>query len=147
MEYVIESSSLKNKIKKDFESYKTKIEKVQNEIIEKIDSTNLDLNIKESLLGFEEYLLEKKKIREVLLQYENELEKTKEDLKHLKSDFMASLYDEIITTLEIISEEENIDIILSHRSSVIYGKNSVDFSQRAIDLLNELNSRETPTAK
>ena len=108
---------------------------------------NKNLRTKENLLGYQEYIKEFQKAENILKEYETAIQEGHKDLKIWEQEIMAQLFDEIINILEIIAKEENLYLILSRQTSIVYGETQVDITQKAIDLINEINERNTPSAK
>lgn len=146
LQYVFENSNLKDS---SYRNYLTK----KKQLLEQKEKTEKDLfqlkdklQQKQNYLGYSEYKQEEKKIAKTIENYQEEIQKFQEEIKVWETDAMAGVFDEIINVMKIISEEENMPVIISRRA-VIYGKFSRDMSQRAIDIINEVNQRSVPTAR
>lgn len=147
LEYVFANSVIRDTLYKDYLAQKERILQARKTAEASLILLRKEIRDSENLLGFEEYrdAYQKAEIKV------NELEKTimvaREELKKWESDGMAAVFDEIHLILEIISKEENMPIILSKHNSVMHGNSNLDMSQRAIDLINEFDERNTPSAK
>jgi len=147
MEYVYENSNLSNLLVKKFEAQKKRMTLLRNKYMKKLSLLKKELRDKEKFLGYTEFLKEHKKISRKIILYEAEVIQANNSLKKLESDLMGSVFDKILLVLEIIAKEEGLDVILSYKTDILYANTELDMSQRAIDLLNESNDRDTPTAK
>ena len=147
LQFVFENSAIKDTLYKDFLSQKEKVKAAALQAQINLHLIQKSLREKERLLGYQEYLQEYKLIENKIKEHEETIQKSHEDLKQWEQEIMAQLFDEIINILEIIAEEENLSIIISRQTSVVYGETAADITQKAIDLINEINERNTPSAK
>jgi len=147
LEYLFENSNYKEKLDKELNKQKNKIIEYQKKLVLQTNTLISELNQKEKLLGHDEFTKELSEIQKKIESLNAEKAELENDLTKIEKEYKHMIYDDIITVMEILSEEENVDIILSDNKTIIYGKTSLDLSQRAIEIMNELESRNTPSAK
>lgn len=147
LKFVFENSNLKNRLYREFLSQKDRVSERIRALGRKIRDEQLALAALQPMLGAKEFLLERNKVEKKLKQYEDEIAKAKKDVASWESENMAILFDEIINVLTILSKEEGIKIFLSRQSAMVYGDSALDYTQRVIDLINEIDERNTPSAK
>lgn len=146
LQYVFENSNLKDSTYKDFLLKKKRLIEQKKRTEEELVKLKNSLDQKKNLIGYSEYMNEKELISETIENYEKQIQEFQKEIKAWEADAMAGVFDEIINVMKIISEEENMPVIISRRA-VIYGKFSRDMSQRAIDIINEVNQRSIPSAR
>jgi len=147
IEFIIENTYLKKTFQ---EEYIRKRKDLQNTKYEKEKALYLikdRLRQQKFLLGHQEYLKEFSKIHKKLTEYEAEILKLRKSLTEWEKDTMASIFDDLLLIMEVISTEEKIGIILSKEPNIIYSDNNYDYTQKVVELLNEIDERSTPTAK
>lgn len=147
LEYVFANSNLRDTAYKEFQAQKERLVQGKKAAEASLAKLRKELRDRESLLGAEEYQKDLKDIELKTLELEKTILQSKEDLRKWEQDTLATLYDDITVVMEIISREEKMPVILSRQNAILYGDSSLDMSQRAIDLINELDERNTPAAK
>ncbi|GEM_PF-2137117 len=146
MQYVFENSNLKDTAYKEYLNKKKRLIEEKENVQKRVRQMEESLEQKKQFLGYSEYIKEKEASQEALDDYREQVKKFQDEMVAWETDTMAGVFDEIINVMEIIAKEEKMPVIVS-RKSVVYGKYSRDMSQKAIDIINEVNQRSVPTAK
>lgn len=147
IEYVIENSALKDTLYRDYTNQKERLKQIKIDAEKNLIALKKEMRINEELLSFSEYQEKEKELLQKKEELESGIKEVRDDIKKWEDDLMATLFDEVLIIMQMIAEEENLDIIISKNRSVLYGTEGLDFSQKAIDIINELNERDTPVAR
>ena len=147
LEFVLQNSIARDTFYKEYLNQRSRMIAARKSAEDNLHKLRKELRQKEHLLGYSEYEREYLAAKERIDETEKAVLQAREDLKKWENDNTGVLFDELLTVLEIIAEEENLELILSRQTSVLFGESGLDFSQRAIDLLNEKEERETPTGR
>ena len=147
IEYILKNSKLKNTILKEYNYKRKEIIENKSKHEELLFLLKRELRRKEKLLGYSEYLEELKNIKDKIKDFEKKILKLKIELKNWEEESSVVFFDEFFIVLEIISKEESMPIILSRKKNILYADDKLDMTQKAINLLNKLNERKSPSAK
>ena len=147
LEYVFDNSAARNTVFKEFKAQRSKILTAKKNAEEKVLNMRTELRALQAILGYEEYQKKIVLIKDRITEYENEVIEAKKEIKKWEEDLMASTFDDVLRVFEILAEENDVDIIVSKKTSVLYGKNDLDLTQQAVDLINEIDERNTPSAR
>ncbi|MCS6984565.1 MAG: OmpH family outer membrane protein [Leptospiraceae bacterium] len=147
LEYVYQNSALKKAIYKEYTQQRDNILTAKKKAEEKISLLSLEKKNLQLLLGFEEAVDLLKQIDKEIEKEEKTIQEARQALRQWESENAALLFDEVMLVLENIANEEKFDLILSKKNAIIYGDPSLDITQKAIDLINEIDERAQPGAK
>lgn len=147
LEYVFENSALKDTLYKEYQNQRQNIIKSKKNAETNLQLLLFSLRQKEAMMGYQEYQKELRVSEKKVKEYEETIKEAKEELRKWEADLMASVFDNIISVFQAIADEKQLDLILSRKTSILYGDTDLDYSQDVIDLINEINERDTATAK
>ncbi len=147
LEYVFENSALKSTLYKQYQNQRLNILNAKKNAEQNLQDLLFRLRQKESMMGYSEFQIELKKAEIKIKDYEEKIKTTKDELRKWEADLMASVFDNIISVFQAVADEKKLDLIISRKTSVLYGKTDLDYSQEVVDLINEINDRDTATAR
>ena len=147
LEYVFKNSNLKARSDKESKAQKERFIYLKNRIELSLRKKNKELRQLEMILGHTEYMKE-------FEERSGGLELQKKELADLKKKYdewykaaQVNLYEELMIAIETISQKENVSIVLSRHPAVLFSNDSLDISEKVIDLLDQINQRDSITTK
>ena len=147
LEFVFKNSASKQNLYIEYKKQRRRILRAKSNAEDNLTRLKLETRKLESILGYDEYKKRSAKIKLKIKEYETSIQEARTELEKWEADLMGSAFDDIIRVLEIIALENDLSLIVSKKNAILYGDPNLDFTQDAIDLINEVNERNTPSAK
>ena len=147
LEYVLQNSVLNKTAKRRTTEQSKAFAKLRKKVETSLHTYRKKMRQLEALLGHSEYMKEFKELQKKLEGYQKELQEVKKEYKLTKEKYQAELFQELLAAVQLISEKEKIKIVFSKDIAVIFSDDSFDISDKVIDLLDDLNQRDTITVK
>ena len=143
LDYVFRNSSLKTLYekarKKNLQKEFNKVKNLENNSVK----NNKQINQISSYLGYKEFQKKYKSILSTNKKIYAQIDNLNTKRQDWNNEMKLILFDKLLLAISIITEDQELDFVLSKEDALIYSKPKFDISQDAVRVLRQIEDRNS----
>ena len=136
------------------QKYSAAYEREKKEIVEsrdflkrELNQAVLDLKIERQYLKRTDFETRVQVVQAKIDELNETIREVNDQLEKLENEVKLEIFLDISEAIDTVAREQNFDIILHKKNSVIFGQDGLDITDDVLDILTEIDRRDHPTVK